>query len=56
MDTIQKFEIFDFEFEFEGVHQFARIRGKFEFERIRANSNLHPYTLVLRPLHPCQDD
>ena len=25
------------------VHEFVRIRGKFEFERIRANSNLHPY-------------
>ena len=42
MDTIQKFEILDFEFEFRGVHEFERIRGEFEFERIRANSNLHP--------------
>ena len=25
------------------VHEFVRIRGEFEFERIRANSNLHPY-------------
>ena len=45
MDTIQKFEIFDFEFEFKGVHQFERIRGEFEFERIRANSHLHPYPI-----------
>ena len=28
------------------VHEFVRIRGEFEFERIRANSNLHPYVLV----------
>ena len=42
MDTIQKFEVFDFEFEFRGVHEFERIWGEFEFERIRANSNLHP--------------
>ena len=42
MDTIQKFGIFDFESEFRGVHQFERIRGEFELERIRANSNLHP--------------
>ena len=25
------------------VHKFVRTRGEFEFERIRANSNLHPY-------------
>ena len=28
------------------VHEFVRIRGEFEFERIRANSNLHPYNPV----------
>ena len=28
--------------EFGVVHEFVRIRGKFEFERIRANWNLHP--------------
>ena len=47
MDTIQKFELFDFEFEFRGVHEFERIRGEFEFERIRANSNPHPYSSLL---------
>ena len=39
MDTIQKFEIFDFESEFKGVHEFERIRGEFEFERIPIRSN-----------------
>ena len=28
-----------------------RIRGKFEFERIRANSNLHPYQRVRKRQH-----
>ena len=46
MGTIQKFEIWDFEFEFRGVHEFERIRGEFEFERICANSNLHPYLWI----------
>ena len=50
MDTIQKFEIFNFELEFRGVHEFKRIQGEFEFEQIPANSNLHPYLATTRPV------
>ena len=32
------------------VHEFVRIRGEFEFERIRANSNLHPYQQELEAI------
>ena len=34
------------------VYELVRIRGEFEFERIRANSNLHPYAVA--PNSPCR--
>ena len=45
MDSIKRIRedsIWSCELEFGAVHEFVRIRGELEFERIRANSNLHP--------------